>query len=131
MNGLGLKLDCGGADACEVPAGALPCENEIAGLFECALDNLALVCAPSGQDTPGDQPASAPLPQSAAACQAALTAFTSCAEANHLNDTTDNTDQNPPGGGDCNQGNACTKCVCKAGSDTTKLLACESDCANP
>src|SRR6185436_13903101 len=31
MNGLGLKLDCGGANACQVPAGALPCENEIAG----------------------------------------------------------------------------------------------------
>jgi len=121
--------------SCDIPPTVLPCASELASLLQCFIGDLASLCAASGNSN-GQEPAPAAARPNVDPCTAALTAAQDCAETNHidLSDMGMNMDPNPdpnPPGGDCNQDDACTQCVCKAGTDTTKLLACQSDCANP
>jgi len=121
LSRLGMGDLCSGAEACQVPASALPCANQIVGLFQCFTDNIELLCTAGGQNNSGDQPAARPPTP----CDDVLQAFSSCADAGQVDD---NNDSNPPG--DCSTGSACVQCVCKAGSDAKKLQDCATgDCA--
>ncbi len=116
---------------CVVPPNILPCESEIADVFSCLLDNLQLFCASvDSQDPPaGDPPAGDPQP-AATPCQDVAKAYSKCAEVNHITD--DNGDNNGSNGciaPGCDCPSDCTKCTCKAGTDTEKRAACVDTCA--
>jgi len=131
MDSLGMTKVCTSANSCVVPPGIAPCAKPIADLFSCAIDNIALLCTASqNSGDPGQDPAPAPAPQpQTAPCQDVLKTFTKCADDNHLEDTGDNMNMDPRA---CMTGNACTDCVCKAGTDMTKQQACFTDaCATP
>lgn len=120
MNIFGMEGLCKDAGDCQVPAD-LPCQNEIAGLFDCLL-GLASFC--DGQQTNDE----------AKQCAAVLKPFTDCEKANTPTPTP--IDDNPKGcytAGGCDCANDCLKCSCKAGTDTMKQLACaQTDaCMNP
>lgn len=126
--------DCGKANACDVPAGVVPCAAEIGDLLDCAIDNLTLLCASSGNpgngDTGGTGNAALP-PQQVSPCQDVADQFEACAKAH--GGTDDNMNGNMPSGcypaGGCKMcANDCTKCQCDAGTDQDKLVACVERC---
>lgn len=125
-----LSVDCGAADACQVPPEILPCENQFVAVFQCLIDNVAMLC-PAAEQGQGQDAAGS----TAALCVDSAKAAQACATAHHI-DLGSNmmgmtNDMNPPGA-DCTRGNACTQCFCKAAGDATKTEACfMGDCANP
>jgi hypothetical protein len=137
MDELGMDDLCDGANACKVPPAVLPCANQIAGLFQCFIDNVALLCAATGNDNnqdpgPGQDPAPTPT-ASAKLCDDSLNNAEACFKANHIDTSDDNMNMNmDPNGPDCTRGNACVQCTCNAGTDTTKLGMCATGaCAPP
>lgn len=115
---------------CQVPANVLPCEQQIADVFSCFIDNLQLLCAAVDNNT--DQPAAGRDPQTTtSACQDALKSYATCAEAHGISDNTDNTAPKCSKAGGCDCPTDCTSCTCEAGTDQKKLTACSSACANP
>jgi len=113
--GLSLDKACGGANPCQVPANT-PCQNEIASLFSCFIDNLDLACVPSD-----DNGSSAMKPQSAP-CQDALKSFGACSDAQESAD--DGMVKNCTPQGDCECTNDCEKCLCKGIGDSQKSAEC-------
>jgi hypothetical protein len=130
-----LSVDCGGADACQVPAEVLPCENQLVAVFQCFIDNVAMLCPAGGQNADQGQ-GQDPAGSTAALCVDSANAAQACATAHHIDlgsnmmDMTNNMNMKPPAA-DCTKGNACTQCMCKAANDATKIEACfTGDCAN-
>ena len=125
-----VTVDCTGADACRVPVEVIPCENELAAVLSCFIDNVATLCSADnrgqGQDSGQGQDPAGTLDRCADSVQAA----TSCASAHHIDlgsnmmdmTTDDNTNN-------CTTGPACTQCMCKAtGNAAAKRLACQDVC---
>jgi hypothetical protein len=121
MTDVGMENVCSSPDACQVPPN-IACENEIAELFECVIDNLAAICTASGQGNGNGNgnDGEAPLPpQQTSPCQDVMTRFEACAEANGLND--DGPDNTNP----CRDApDDCSRCTCEAGADQERQLAC-------
>lgn len=124
-----------------------PCDTELVGVFDCALDLLEQVCSAAQPSSPGSGGgAGAGKPSSTDICTKELAAVQECAKANGLDtgsddDEGDNGDGPPkmmpavscsPAGGCGNCGTACATCLCKAAGDATKAQACtENECLAP
>jgi hypothetical protein len=124
MTDVGMDDVCSSDDACEVPPN-IPCETEIADLFECVIDNLAAICSINDQGNGND---AALPPQQVSPCQDVSTRFSACAEANGLDDdNTDDDDDTTRGcfaAGGCECDDPCTKCTCEANGDAEQGAAC-------
>jgi hypothetical protein len=109
---------CSSQVSCQVPAN-YPCVDETVKVLDCLLNEIAQLC--SGIASSENQ--------QTRLCPDEVKTFTGCLDDNGVDMGGGNGDNNPPPA--CNTGNACTKCYCNAGSDSTKQQACLSVCANP
>jgi hypothetical protein len=121
MTDVGMDDVCSSADACQVPPN-IPCENEIADLFECVIDNLSVLCTATDQGNGNDGEAA--LPPQTTPCQDVVSHFTACAEANGLNDDDDQTTRGCFAAGGCECEDDCTRCTCEANGDAEEGAAC-------
>jgi hypothetical protein len=106
---------CPDDTSCQVPAN-YPCLDEATKVFDCLIDTLENVCVDQQQVESNF-------------CEAELKLTTDCAKANGLDDGSD--DDDPPGNDDPRPTDcagagqdACSICICNAGSDPTKQQAC-------
>jgi len=101
-----------------------PCDDEAAGLLSCFIDVVGGICQSL---TPG---ADNQAPSVKDLCKSQLDATDACARAYGIDDDVEDPDNggNNQNGctpmGNCVCDDACEACRCRAGTDSTKLLAC-------
>jgi hypothetical protein len=122
------------SSSCDIPPTVVPCASELASLLQCFIGSLDNLCAGVQSEAQGSAPAPRP---DATQCDAATKAAQDCADANHIDLSSDMGMNMPPNVPDPTDAcgkltNACSKCTCQAGTDTAKLTTCfNTACANP
>ncbi len=108
---------------CQVPANILPCEDEIADVFSCLLDNLQLYCPMTDrEDPPGKQnPATM-------ACEDIIKTYNKCAAAHGITHDEDSKAPKCSVAGGCDCPSDCMACTCAAGNNRADLAACDAVC---